>query len=215
MTFSDTPSTLKDTEGGMTTNSTLDYNRPLEDSHMPPSVEDVLDEDESKSKEESSPENVVQPRKSSSNASEKMPERPKTGSSSSRRSPVAQKEPASSRASSSTASDDTSALLRSDGDQESDSDDEQVRVQTHIAPSDPTSSNVTDPLDSDQTSGSLVIEKAPPLKGEYNAEKVIQLKESFQPIINEAASYGHLDIVRRLIEVSARLFFCSHSPISC
>ena len=39
------------------------------------------------------------------------------------------------------------------------------------------------------------------IKGEYDVSQVIQLKESFQPIINEAASYGHLDIVRRLIEV--------------
>ena len=206
MTFSDTPSTLKDTEGGMTTNSTMDYNQPSDEMHMPPSVEDVIDEEETKSraeKEVSSPENVVPQRKSSSNPSEKMSERPKTGSSSPARSRLASKEPTSSRASSSTASDDTSALLRSDDDRDLDSDDEQVRVKTPTVLSDPTSSTVSDPLESDQASGSLVIEKPRPVKGEYNTEKVIQLKESFQPIINEAASYGHLDIVRRLIEVAA------------
>jgi hypothetical protein len=44
------------------------------------------------------------------------------------------------------------------------------------------------------------------VKGEYDTSQVIQLKESFQPIINEAASYGHLDIVRKLIEVVLFIF---------
>ena len=55
-----------------------------------------------------------------------------------------------------------------------------------------------------------------PTKGEYSTDQVIQLKESFQPIINEAASYGHLDIVRKLIEVSyfSVLFLFLSSPSS-
>ena len=44
-------------------------------------------------------------------------------------------------------------------------------------------------------------------KGEYDASKVLQLRESFQPIINEAASYGHLDVVRELIEVTHIILF--------
>ena len=40
------------------------------------------------------------------------------------------------------------------------------------------------------------------IQNEHNdSHPVIQLKESFQPVINEAASYGHLDVVRQLIEV--------------
>jgi hypothetical protein len=47
-------------------------------------------------------------------------------------------------------------------------------------------------------------------KGTYNIEQVMQLKESFQPVINEAASYGHLDIVKTLIEVWSIIFVKSN-----
>lgn len=113
--------------------------------------------------------------------------------------------------SSSTASDDTSALLRSDDDHSPNisdndltSDDEEPPIKTPIQ-SDPTSpeeSDISNVVRRESLPPQLIRQISPrDIKGEYDPEQVIQLKESFQPIINEAASYGHLDIVRKLIEV--------------
>ena len=113
---------------------------------------------------------------------------------------------------SSTSTDNTSALLRSDSDNHSqnlsenefnddqgeEEEEEQEPIQTPVKSSEHTSSHVS------ETVNVINEESMSPrqdIKGEYDVSQVIQLKESFQPIINEAASYGHLDIVRRLIEV--------------
>lgn len=182
---------------------------------MPPTVEDILDDHEADEEEEEqqqkpsesegellSPE-LVQRRKQSARSSE----RPKTASTGSR---MGNEESKASR-SSSTGSDDTSALLRSDddhspniSDNDLNSDDEQGPIKTPIH-SDPTSSNASDisGVVRRESLPSQMVVKVPQrnIKGEYDPKQVIQLKESFQPIINEAASYGHLDIVRKLIEV--------------
>lgn len=232
--FSQTPSTPKmnptDTEDerndGLRTNSTLDYNRSSQEIQMPPTVEDVHDDDIEQEKQApdgsednlSSPD-VLQRKKILANSSDQMNERdqsassrPKTAASSRSRSRsrTENEERKSSRASS-TSSDDTSALLRSDdpsspnlSDDDLDNPEEQVPIETPIK-SERTSSNVSGTM--------LMVQEErvtpqPPeqlsqrdAKGEYDVSQVMQLKESFQPIINEAASYGHLDIVRKLIEV--------------
>ena len=183
---------------------------------MPPTVEDILDDHEADGEEEEeqqqkpseleeellSPE-LVQRRKQSARSSE----RPKTASTGSR---MGNEESKVSR-SSSTGSDDTSALLRSDddhspniSDNDLNSDDEQGPIKTPIQ-SDPTSSNASDissVVRRESLPSQMVVKVSQrDIKGEYDPKQVIQLKESFQPIINEAASYGHLDIVRKLIEV--------------
>lgn len=193
--FSETPSTSKvnQTESdeekieGVQTNSTMEYNRSSQEIQMPPTVEDVHDDE-------------IEDNQSS---------RPKTAASS--RSQIDNDKPKSSRASS-TSTDNTSALLRSDSDNHSqnlsenefnddqgeEEEEEQEPIQTPVKSSEHTSSHVS------ETVNVINEESMSPrqdIKGEYDVSQVIQLKESFQPIINEAASYGHLDIVRRLIEV--------------
>ena len=60
----------------------------------------------------------------------------------------------------------------------------------------------TSPTNSFLSSRSHPLRQEDTTRNEHNdPHPVIQLKESFQPVINEAASYGHLDIVRQLIEV--------------
>lgn len=188
--------------------------------------------DQGESENELSSPEIAQRRKQSTSPSEKTEERLKSASSSrpktapSTRSRSENEEPKSSRASSSssTASDDTSALLRSDNDnspnlsdheinneEEPQEEEEEVPIET------PTKS---DHIDSNVNFEMNVIEQenisSPStdrlqqrnIKGDYDTKQVIQLKESFQPIINEAASYGHLDIVRKLIEVNLiEIFF--------
>ena len=206
----------------MTSNSTLDENRPSQEIQMPPTVEDVLDEQEEEEKDDegegeqqekelSSPE-FVQQRVQSAKSSE----RPKTASTGSR---MNKDESARSR-SSSTGSDDTSALLRSDDDRSPNLSDHDLNSDDEQAPdksptrSHSTSSNVSD-IPSIARKESIVPQRdsqvsSRDVKGEYDPSQVIQLKESFQPIINEAASYGHLDIVRKLIEV----IFCKRFSLS-
>lgn len=163
---------------------------------MPPRVEDIVEPDEQ--------------RKS---ASEARSERPKTGHSTRSHSENAE-EPKESRPSSSASSSsvNTSALLRSENDSQhlsdEDVDDEEpppLPVPTPLK-SEHTVSGVNDVVDiiadepvSPEPIDPLVLRNA---KGEYDPSKVIQLRESFQPIITEAASYGHFDVVRQLIEVS-------------
>jgi hypothetical protein len=224
--MSETPSTPKANNDGIATNSTLDYNP---QSQMPPSVDDVTDAEEQKQQEQGESENelsspeIAQRQQQSPTPSEKTEERHKSASSRPKTAPSTRshtetednnhnEEPKSSRASSSsTASDDTSALLRSDNDNspnisdnDLDNEDEQTPIATPVK-SRHSNSNVIDTTNianqeniSPQSIDKLHHRDA---KGEYDTSQVIQLKESFQPIINEAASYGHLDIVRKLIEV--------------
>jgi hypothetical protein len=237
--FSETPSTQKDNDNedgdddddeheGIKTNSMLlDYKRSSQELQMPPTVEDIHDDDdevEEKQYEQGESENdlsspdVVQQRKQSEKSSEKTEVRQKSASSrpktASTRSHTDNEELQSSRASSSTSSDDTSALLRSDNDNspnisdnESNNEEEQAPMES-IRKSSHISSNASDIINLAQEEEEEYILPQPneklsqrDVKGEYDPSQVIQLKESFQPIINEAASYGHLDIVRKLIEV--------------
>ncbi|CAF4730507.1 unnamed protein product [Rotaria sp. Silwood1] len=225
--LSGTLSTSKDNDDIRITNSSLDYNRPSQEMYMPPSVEDINDEEQKENESNNellSPE-IVQQQKRSSTPSEKIQERLKSSSSSSRPKTAVSaqshsdnkyinnnEEPKSSRSSSSssTSSDDTSALLRSDNDKsptssedESNNEQEAIPIDTFVK-LDRTSTNVSDTMNNidEENVSTQTIEKLQQrdAKGEYDTSQVIQLKESFQPIINEAASYGHLDIVRKLIE---------------
>ncbi|CAF1144270.1 unnamed protein product [Rotaria sordida] len=229
--FSETLSPSKDNDDVIATNSALDYNRQSQEMYMPPSVEDINDEEEQKENEKDESGNellspkVIQRSKRSPTSSEKIEERQKSSSSSrpktarstqshtDNKSTNDNEEPKSSRSSSSsssTSSDDTSALLRSDNDKSATSSDDELNNEQEEAPIDtsvkldPTSTNVTDTMNNINEENILpqTIDKLQQrdAKGEYDTSKVIQLKESFQPIINEAASYGHLDIVRKLIE---------------
>lgn len=219
-TLSDTPTTPKDTEGGITTNSTLDYNRQSEDFDRPPRIEDQpptpeqgVSEDGFSSREdmvEQAPPPTRQPRKLSSETGQFI-ERPKTASSSARSRTTGKSSAKSTtststtttttsktRTTSSASTDNTSSLLRIDDDQS----EKHVRTRTPLK-SDRSSTKTISSTSSEPTPVIPVDE--PPAtqvtKGEYNTERVLRSKESFQPIINEAASYGHLDIVRGLIEV--------------
>ena len=214
---------------------------------MPPSVEDVVDDSklkrvekfESSEKFSSSPDGQIQGRDSSAidHRQNSSSFRPKTGSSSGKSHSIDQHRRALSSRTSSTASDDTSALLRSDNDddlraeREHDHDDEDEsdndengddedddmaygKRQRGASRSTPTALSQSrnsahiDMMASDKTSSNAhVASQSKLLKGDYNPNEVIQLKESFQPIINEAASYGHLDIVRKLIQVRKCEFF--------
>jgi hypothetical protein len=192
--------------------------------YMAPSVEDVNDGEDEQNKQEQglsenelSPLEVTEQPEPSPTPSKNKEERQKSSSSrpktaSTTRSHTDNEEAKSSRASSGTSSDDTSALLRSDNDNsrnvsddEVDNQEEQLPVRTSIK-SGRTNSNVSDALNGGDKGNLLSqpIDKSLQrnIKGEYDASQVIQLKESFQPIINEAASYGHIDVVRKLIEVS-------------
>lgn len=208
-TFSETPSSAKDGAGEILTGSSLDYNqRASEDVQVPPSVEDVIEEE----KQETASTQDYQT-KNRSNSTD-LP-RTKSTSSSER------------VKSSSTTSDDTSALLRSDNDDESQRDDDSESdgsddtTDDDLASSqqkiDREKSRTTIPVPSSSSGVTAITEKDPltntmvtlndqntsrTLKGEYNPSQVLQLKESFRPIINEAASYGHLEVVRTLIQVS-------------
>jgi hypothetical protein len=240
-TFSETLSTSKNNDNeddddddddgdGITTNSALNYKRFSQEMQMPPTVEDIHDEEDTEEQHEqgesendlSSPE-VFQRRKQSEKTSEKTEERLKSASSrpktASTRSHTDNEELKSPRASSSTSSDDTSALLRSDNDNspnisddELNNEEEQAPIETPVKSS-RTSSNASNIMNFAEEEKEDVlpqpIEKLSQrdVKGEYDPSQVIQLKESFQPIINEAASYGHLDIVRKLIEVIS--FLCT------
>ncbi|CAF4325703.1 unnamed protein product, partial [Rotaria sp. Silwood2] len=169
---------------------------------------------------------IVQRQKRSPTPSEKTEERKKSSSSSSRPKTALStqshtddkytndnEEPKSSRSSSSssTASDDTSALLRSDNDKSPTSSEDELNNEREEAQIDISvkferaSTNATDTMKTidEENVSTPTIDKLQQrdAKGEYDTSQVIQLKESFQPIINEAASYGHLDIVRKLIEV--------------
>ncbi|CAF3306392.1 unnamed protein product [Rotaria sp. Silwood2] len=169
---------------------------------------------------------IVQRQKRSPTPSEKTEERKKSSSSSSRPKTALStqshtddkytndnEEPKSSRSSSSssTASDDTSALLRSDNDKSPTSSEDELNNEREEAQIDISvkferaSTNATDTMKTidEENVSTPTIDKSQQrdAKGEYDTSQVIQLKESFQPIINEAASYGHLDIVRKLIEV--------------
>lgn len=203
--------------------------------HMPPTVEDVHDsefdekqQEPGESENELSSSELTQRQKQSLSPSEKTEERQKSSSSSSRpktapstRSRSENEEAKSSRAassSSSAASDDTAALLRSDNDNSPDSSDHEMNKEEEQIPIE--TPEKSDHIDSNVSSETNVVEQenisSQPIdklqqrdmKGEYDTKQVIQLKESFQPIINEAASYGHLDIVRKLIEViSIEIYF--------
>lgn len=58
--LSETLSTSKDENDGLTTNSTLDYNRQSEEKYLPPTVEDIHDAESERKVEESSPDMVQQ-----------------------------------------------------------------------------------------------------------------------------------------------------------
>jgi len=235
-----------DDDDGIKTNSTLDYKRQSQEINMPPTVEDIHDTEEEKQQEQdesvndlSSPE-VAQQQKQSSNPSENTEERqkssssrPKTAASTRSRTEYEDdnndnEEPKASRASSSASSDNTSDLLRSDNDDSPNiSDNELYNEEEEEAPietpmkSDRITSNLSNAMNiiDQENISPLGIDKFQQqnAKGEYDASQVIQLKESFQPIINEAASYGHLDIVRKLIEVVLFkfifLYFLFHSIV--
>jgi hypothetical protein len=212
---------------------------------MPPTVEDIHDTEEEKQQEQdesvnelSSPE-VVQQQKQSSNPSENTEERqkssssrPKTAASTRSRTEYEDdnndnEESKASRASSSASSDNTSDLLRSDNDNSPNISDNELYNEEEEAPietpmkSDRITSNLSNAMNiiDQENISPLGIDKFQQqnVKGEYDTSQVIQLKESFQPIINEAASYGHLDIVRKLIEVVLFkfifLYFLFHSIV--
>ncbi|CAF3955251.1 unnamed protein product [Rotaria magnacalcarata] len=224
--FSETLSTSKENDNVLTIDSSLDYNRQSQEIYMPPSVEDITDFDEQKSNEQglsgnelSAPE-VIQREKQLSSPSDKTEERQKSSSSSRPKTAHSSQthsdkdksnddEQSKTPRSSSTSSDDTSALLRSDNDNASTTSEDEVNDEQEPAPVersaklDRTSSNlseITNNLD-DDSSSSRSIEKPQQrdVKGEYDPSQVIKFKESLQPVINEAASYGHIDVVRDLI----------------
>ena len=206
----------------MTTNSTLDYARQSEDFDQPPRIDDQpqtpsngLSEEDLSSREDTIHPGTVptqqqqqqqQPRILSSQTGQ-FYERPKTASSSARSRSYA-KSSTTTRTTSSGSTDNTSSLLRTDGDDDDDDeDDDETSVDQRIRMQTPIRSNRTSTKTMSSTSSEpspvvpIVDSPTQGVKGEYNSDQVIQLKESFQPIINEAASYGHLDIVRKLIEV--------------
>jgi hypothetical protein len=191
-----------------------DYHRQSQGMYMPPSVDDINDVEERK---KLSSGEVAQRQKQSPTASEEREERLKSSSSRPKTARTGTEERKSSRSSSaSTSSDDTLALLRSENDDsanvsdnELNNEEEQVPNETPVK-SDHSNSTVNDMIDiveqehvSPEPINKLRQRNA---KGEYDTNQVIQLRESFQPIINEAASYGHLDVVRQLIEVFSLIF---------
>ena len=212
--LSEIPSTPKDNDDRMSTDLSRHERRQSQGMHMPPSVEDINDTEEGNKL--SSP-GVGQREKQSPTVSEKREERlksassrPKTGLST--RSRVESEEQKSSRASSaSTSSDDTSALLRSENDESANltdndlnNEEEQIPIETPVKSdhSNSTMNDVVDIIEQEHITPEPIDKpRHRNAKGEYDANQVIQLKESFQPIINEAASYGHLDVVRQLLEV--------------
>jgi hypothetical protein len=226
-----------DDDNGIPTNSALNYNQQSEEIQMPPAIEDVHDIEEEEEEEEkqqgesanelSSPE-IAQRQKESLTPSEKTEERQKSSSSRPKTAPSIQshsknEESKSSRSSSTTSSDDTSALLRSDNDNDNsqnlsddelNNEEEQVPIETPIK-SDHSSPDISDTMNivDQENISPQPIDKLSQrdVKGEYDPSQVMQLKESFQPIINEAASYGHIDVVRDLIEVFfIQIYFSFH-----
>ncbi|CAF1078871.1 unnamed protein product [Adineta steineri] len=187
--------------------------------HKPPAVEDLNDTHEQRKPihELSASDNTHRQSKSP-NSSENKDERikssssrPKTGRSS--RSRTNTEEAISSRAASSASSSsvNTSALLRSDdndsqhlSDEESNNQEEkQIHIETPVKSEHSTSpaNDVINIIEEEHLSPLPIHTiEVKPTKGEYDSSRVMQLKESFQPIITEAASYGHLDVVRQLIK---------------
>lgn len=229
--LSDTLSTSKDNDNALATESSTDYNRQSQDMYMPPSVEDINDSDEHKhnalsesGNEFLSPE-ILELQKRSPNSGDQTEGRLKSASSSrpkTAHSSQNHSETKSSR-SDSTASDDTSALLRSDNDNSPTLSDDEVVEEKEPEPVEPSiksdrvSSHLTKTTNTFDEENELpqIIEQPPlpprEIKGEYDPSQVLKSKESFQPIINEAASYGHLDIVRDLIKVTLLKFYMVHS----
>ncbi|UJR21811.1 hypothetical protein I4U23_024888 [Adineta vaga] len=209
----DKASTPKTNDNMKSMNSSRESQR----THLPPSVEDINDvEEQRKSTDRISSSRATQRQKQSPVSSEKRDERIKSSSSRpktafSLRSRTETDGGKSSRVSSASSSSiNTSALLRSENDSQHLSDEDLDNEEDQIVPletpieSEHTKSptnDVVDILDEEPISpepvNALQLRNA---KGEYDSSKVIQLRESFQPIINEAASYGHLDVVRQLIE---------------
>ncbi|CAF1472759.1 unnamed protein product [Adineta ricciae] len=210
---SDKSSTPKNNDTIKSTNPSRESQR----THMPPSVEDINDvEDQRKSVDRVSSSRATQRQKSSPTSSDKREERIKSSSSRpktalSSRSRTGTEEGKSSRLSSASSSSiNTSALLRSENDSQhlsdedlNDDDGQMLPVETPVKSEHASSAfnETVEMFDQQPISPEPVnILQLRNAKGEYDASKVLQLRESFQPIINEAASYGHLDVVRELIE---------------